>query len=51
MNTVDIKLINAKVDIKLLNTKVVVYLIPVKTIEYGLMGQQPYEGVEVDADN
>ena len=51
MNTVGIKLINAKVDIKLINAKVVVYLIPVKTIEYGLMGQQPYEGVEVDADN
>jgi len=51
MNTVDIKLINAKADIKLLNTKVVAYLIPVETIQYGLMGQQPYEGVEVDADN
>ena len=51
MNTVDIKLINAKADIKLINAKVVVYLIPVKTIQYGLMGQQPYEGVEVDADN
>ena len=51
MNTADIKLINAKVDIKLINAKVVAYLIPVETIQYGLMGQQPYEGVEVDADN
>ena len=51
MNTADIKLINAKADIKLINARVVVYLIPVETIQYGLMGQQPYEGVEVDADN
>jgi len=39
------------VDIKLINTTVVVRPIPVETVQYGLMGIQPYEGVEVDADN
>ena len=47
MNTVDIEQIRNEVNLVAHQNTVQIKLVPVETVQYGLMGIQPYEGVEV----
>lgn len=46
MNCVKLKQIENTVELERNKTEVRIGLISVETVQYGLMGMQPYEGVE-----